>query len=520
MPKYAILGIDKQKGSQITLSGRHNDRAQPVPNADPERTHLNRVLAGDDRPTRTLVTEIIKQHGGKPRKDSVEAIEYMCEASPQFFSEKDPQKFQEKVDAFVEQAMKFLQDERSGGKLAKAVLHMDEHTPHIHAHKVPIDPDGKLNNKHYLGGRDKWEGMHDLYAEYMKPLGLERGERRSRATHVRIEEFYKSIEQPVRLEVDHDEIPDPPKVILTEEARRKYKEKVIRAVLKGLEEAHKTMRDQAMLARHERGQREEAERKAAEAERQAAERAEAAERQAAERVQAAERAAQERIAEVRREEAVRFDKVRVLGASLYERTKELSSENDELRTERNQLKEAVIKLGLEKDELQLRVSRYQDRLSDIPLHEVMERLGYQAERQGEAHVYLNDRGGVAILIKGQKAEDYYRLGTSRNSIDLVVRIRQHHEGVEGFTQEQAIEFLRDEFGDKRATGAVMVHREQTILAFFERSREERERNRSLVPTRGDDPWRGPRGQAEDRDRPRGGHDDDRGGPSSSYRGGR
>jgi hypothetical protein len=510
MPMYAILGIDKQKGSQITLSGRHNDRTQPVPNADPERTHLNRVLAGDDRPTRTLVKEIIKQHGGKPRKDSVEAIEYLCEASPQFFSEKDPQKLQEKVDAFVEQAMKFLEDERSGGKLAKAVLHMDEHTPHIHAHKVPIDPAGNLNNKHYLGGRGKWEGMHDLYAEYMKPLGLERGERRSRATHVRIEEFYKSIEQPVRLEVDHDEIPDPPKVILTEEARRKYKEKVIRAVLKGLEEPHKIMRDQAMLARHERGQREEAERKAAEAE-----------RQAAERVQAAERAAEERIAEVRREEADRYEKLRVMGVSLYEKYKELGIENDELRTERNGLNDSLTKLKLEHKELQLRVSQYQERLSDIPLPEVMERMGYRAERDGKAHVYRDTQGQDVIVIEGHKAQDNRRLEVSRNSIDLVVRMRRHYQGVEGFTQEQAIEFLREEFGDSRAAGAVMVHREQTVLAFFERSREERERNRSLVPTRGDDPWRGPRGRAEEHDRDsRGGQSDDRGGRSGSSRGGR
>ncbi|HEX7318655.1 MAG TPA: MobV family relaxase [Pyrinomonadaceae bacterium] len=502
MPKYAILGIHKQKGGSITLSGRHNDRTQPVPNADPERAHLNRVLAGDDRPTRELVTEIIKQHGGKPRKDSVEAVEYLCEASPQFFNEKDPQKYQEKVDAFVEQAMKFLQDERSGGKLAKAVLHMDEHTPHIHAHKVPIDPAGNLNNKHYLGGRDKWEGMHDLYAEYMKPLGLERGERRSRATHVRIEDFYKSIDAPVRLEVDHDEIPDPPKVILTEEARRKYKDKVIRAVLKGLEEPHKIMRDQAMLARHERGQREEAERKAEE------------------RVQATERAAKERVAEVERLADDRFKNLLRSAQQLVDDNRGLRRENHDLLTERNELHESVMKLRLEKQEFELEAKQYRERLSDIPMHEVMERMGYKAERQGEAHVYRDTRGQVAIRIEGQKAEDYHRLETSRNSLDLILRMRRHYQGVEGFTEAQAIEFLREEFGDGRAAGAVMAHREQTVLEFFERSREERERNRFLVPQRGDDPWRGSQGRAEDQGRgSRGGGSDDQGG-GRSYRGGR
>jgi hypothetical protein len=492
MPKYAILGIHKQKGGSITLSGRHNDRTQPVPNADPARTHLNRVLAGDGRPTRELVTEIIKQHGGKPRKDSVEAIEYLCEASPQFFAEKDPQKFKEKVDAFVEQAMQFLQDERSGGKLAKAVLHMDEHTPHIHAHKVPIDPAGNLNNKHYLGGRDKWEGMHDLYAAYMSPLGLERGERRSRATHQRIEDFYKAIDAPVRLEVVHDEIPDPPKVILTEEARKKYKDKVIRAVLKGLEESHKIMRDQAMLARHEKGQREEAERKAEE------------------RVQAADRVAQERIAEVERKAEERYQNLLRSAQQLLDDNRGLRRENHTLLTERNDLHESLTKLRLEHKEVNLRASQYQERLSDIPLHEVMQRMGYRGERDGEAHVYRDGRGQVAIKIEQQQAVDFHRHQTYRNSLDLVVQIRQHHQGVEGFTQAQAIEFLREEFGDSRAAGAVMAHREQTVLEFFEHSRQERER--SLVPQRGDDPWRGPQGKAEGRDRPRG-HDDDHSSPS-------
>lgn len=509
MPPKAIMRMKKQKGGQITLSGRHNDRTQPVPNADPERTHLNRVLAGDDRPTRDLVTEVINAHGGKPRKDSVQAIEFLCKASPEFFSEKDPQKFQEKLDAFVEQSMKFLRDERSCGKLVKAVLHMDEHTPHIHAHKVPIDPEGNLNAKHYLGGRDKWEGMQDLYAEYMKPLGLERGERRSRATHQRIEDFYKSIDAPVRLEVDHDEIPDPPKVILTEEARRKYKEKVIRAVLKGLEEPHKTMRDQAMLARHEKGQREEAERKAEAAERQAAERVAAVERQAAERVQATERAAAERVEQAER------TAVEVLG------------ENSKLRDlargllgERNQLRVALQELGREKEEVQLRARDYHDRLSDIPLHEVMEKMGYGREQQGTSYVYRDKQGQVALRVEGQKLLDYQSKDICRNSVDLVIHMRRQHQNVEGFTQTQALEFLRAEFGDKRAAGAAVAHREQYALEYFGRL-QERERTRELVPERGTDPWRGSQGSVGDHDRgSRQSHDTPSKGGGDHGRGGR
>jgi hypothetical protein len=329
---------------------------------------------------------------------------------------------------------------------------------------------------------EELERRQDLYWEYMKPLGLERGERRSRATHVRIEEFYKAIDAPVRLDVDHDEIPDPPKVILTEEARRKYKDKIIRAVLKGLEESHKTMRDQAMLARHERGQREEAERKAEE------------------RVQAAERAAQERIAEVERKAEERFQNLLRSAQQLVNDNRELRRENHDLLTERNDLHESVQKLRLDKQGLELEAKQYRERLSDIPMPELMQRMGYKGERQGEAHVYRDTRGQVAIRIEQQKAFDFHRQQTFRNSLDLVVHMHRHHKGVEGFTEAQAIEFLREEFGDRRAAGAVIAHREQSVLEFFDRTRQERER--ALVPERGDDPWRGPQGGAEDRDRTR------------------
>jgi hypothetical protein len=495
--------MEKRKGGQITVSGRHNDRTQPVPNADPERTHLNRVLYGDDRPTRELVTEVINEHGGKPRKDAVEAIEVLCKTSPQFFAEKDPQKFREKVDAFVEQAMQFLRDERTGGKLVKAVLHLDEHTPHIHAYKVPVDPEGKLNAKHFMRDREELERMQDIYYEYMKPLGLERGRRRSRATHERIEDFYKAIDAPVRLEVDHDEIPDPPKVLITEKERKKYKDKVIRAVLKGLEEPHKIMRDQAMLARHERGQREEAERKATE------------------RAAAAERAAQEQLAAVRQEEADRYDTLYRAATQILKDKGAVERENEGLRAERDRLNESLGEMTREKQAFELEARQYRERLSDILLRQVMNRMGYRSELRDGVYLYRNSKGEVSMRIEGQQAFDHQNRLICRNSIDLVVQMRRRSEGIEGFTQEQAIEFLREEFGDKRAAGAVMAQREQSVLEFFDRTRQERERERSLVPGRGHDPWRGPRGRAEDHDRgSRGGQSDDRGGRSGYSRGGR
>lgn len=212
---YAIIGISKQKGGSVGSAGHHVDRTRETPNADPGRRHLNRVLIGDDRNVRELVSEAIDAGGGKPRRDSVEAIELMLEASPEYFMGADPDESRERVDRFVEQAVAFLRDPRSGGRCVKAVLHMDERTPHVHAHKVPFDPDGNLNAKHYLGGREKMAAMHDLYAEYMRPLGLERGRRGSRATHQRVQQFYASVTKEPEVKIDPERVPDPPRVMLT-----------------------------------------------------------------------------------------------------------------------------------------------------------------------------------------------------------------------------------------------------------------------------------------------------------------
>lgn len=72
------------------------------------------------------------------------------------------------------------------------------------------------------------------------------------------------------------------------------------------------------------------------------------------------------------------------------------------------------------------------------------------------------------------------------------------EGVAGYDQDRALEWLRDQFGDRRAAGAAVAHREQHALEFFGRLREERER--SLVLERGMDQWRGPQGRGEEHDR--------------------
>jgi hypothetical protein len=503
---FCTIGVSKQKGGNVGSSSRHNDRQRDTPNADPERTPLNRVLIGDDRNARYRVREIISEHGGKPRRDSVEAVELLLSASHEYFARPDGEIDPERLERWVEQATKFLRDRSNCGICAKAVLHLDERTPHIHAHMVPITEKGRLSATHFLDGPKKMQELHTRHAGYMKELGLERGRLGSRATHQRVKQFYASVDREPELKIEPDRIPDPGRLkVLTVEGARAYKLEVLSHVLEQIKEPIQILQDQSQLTRDERAHRVQADKRAAEAE-----------RQAQERIEAAEREAEERIAAVRREEAERFENLRRSALQILEEKEELQRENQKLREERNKEHESLLKMTREKLDIQMQAKEYSDRLTDIPMPEVMERLGYEGEHQGETLVYRTDQNQVAILIEKQKAFDHQRHLICKNSLDLVVHIRRENERMESFNQNHALAWLQDEFGDKRAHGAYLANRGQSALKFFGQRNEEREQTRALVRERSDDPWRGARGRAEDRDKGSrgGGHDDRRGGGHS------
>lgn len=500
---FGIIGISKQKGGSVGSSGHHNDRTRETPNADPERQHLNRVLVGDNNNVREAVDRIIEEHGGKPRRDSVEAVEFLLTASPEWFEEKDPEKHREKVERFVEQAVKFLEDPRSGGRLAKAVLHMDERTPHVQAHKVPIDPEGKLNAKHYFGGRQKMEALHDLYHEYMKPLGLERGQRGSRATHQTLKRFYGSIEQEVTLELDRDKIPDPPRVMLTEEAREEYKKKVERSVLKQFLEKFRVIRDQAMLAKDEQARRVEAERRAEE------------------RVARVEQQARERVTEVESRAAERLHNLEHSARQILDENRKLHERVEGLTASRNSYHNQLVSEQVRGHASEKRAERLAERLTDIPMLDVMERMRYgRGEEKGSLNLFRDAEGRVAMAISAseQKALDSQGRLLCRNSLDLVVQMQRQNEGRENFTHTDGVRWLAQEFGEGRATAALVVNREHWAAAWFGRERQSRDLGR---PDRSPhEPDRaggaGGRGGFGDHDHDRG-HDragvPDRGGPS-------
>ena len=193
---YISIQINKAKGSADTGASDHIERKTVPKNADPTRTHLNRELVEfpDGVTDRTEAISHRIRTAGIRRKitaDQVRAIRIVLSGTHE-----DLMRVQENT--------------------VSAVLHMDEHTPHIHATVVPIvtgerrkarkkRADSKRQYRKKADTvrlcaddvltREKLVSYHDSYAKAMAKYGLQRGIRGSEARHVTTAQYYRDLKR-------------------------------------------------------------------------------------------------------------------------------------------------------------------------------------------------------------------------------------------------------------------------------------------------------------------------------------
>ena len=188
---YAILRTAKLKSfGEIGGSLSHNYRTRHTPNADPIRTPFN----SHSSHTASSVMDGIKQHlPEKVRSNAVLCVEYLITASPEWSGWKD--KAQE-AD-FFQRSVEWLEARHGKEHVIATSVHRDESTPHLIAYVVPIDSQGKLNARSFLGGRATLSKMQTDFHEKVKDLGLERGLEGSKAEHKTVKEFYAELQEPL-----------------------------------------------------------------------------------------------------------------------------------------------------------------------------------------------------------------------------------------------------------------------------------------------------------------------------------
>lgn len=213
------LDFKKAKGSSDTRESDHIERKVIPDNADPTRTHLNRelvkmpsgVYGRDEAIAHRIKTAGIKR---KITNDQVRVIRTVLSGTHEDMMNIAANG---QLDDWCNDSLKWLQDTFGKENVVSVVLHMDEHTPHLHASIVPIvtGERRKAKNKTAEEGkrtyrkkanavrlcaddvlnRDKMVGYHDSYAEAMGKYGLKRGVRGSDARHTTTAQYYRNIKR-------------------------------------------------------------------------------------------------------------------------------------------------------------------------------------------------------------------------------------------------------------------------------------------------------------------------------------
>lgn len=221
---FAIMHWDKIKKSGLSHAYKHNFREDLPPNADPSRTKQNEELVEADGRTYSDLFEQVQSRmliespdfgKRKIRSDATYGIEVVMTFSPDA-QDIDLEQWKQKNLEWLQESFNppgneiHVHDYDGSNKtvtinnVSSVVLHMDEGVPHLHAFIIPIDEKGVLNASYYVAGLKNWTRLQDSYAEKMRPLGLERGEEKSPASHKDIGRYHNRINKAVS-----QELPEP-----------------------------------------------------------------------------------------------------------------------------------------------------------------------------------------------------------------------------------------------------------------------------------------------------------------------
>ena len=195
----------------------HIERTIHPKNADESRTHLNKELIEfpDGIHSRSEAISYRINTAGITRKigkNQVRAIRVLLTGTYE-----DMKRIEDRgqLNSWCQDNMQWLQETYGKENVVSAVLHMDEHTPHIHATIVPIvtcerrkakkeEENGKRKYRKKKVGtprlcaddvmaRNQLKNYQDSYAQLMNKYGLQRGIDGSEAKHISISEYYKSL---------------------------------------------------------------------------------------------------------------------------------------------------------------------------------------------------------------------------------------------------------------------------------------------------------------------------------------
>lgn len=210
---YGVLTFDNRgpikTWERMTATQRHNARSEPLPHCNPAAPGPVYIIGSPDLVSDTKAA--LREHGIDPagiRKNGVIAYEVIMTASHTYFTEGDEAERTSRLWQWVARAYLAAKKIWGSSRIVQMVLHLDEFTPHLHVVLLPLvqkvfsrrqndGPQWTLNGRE-IAGPGQYQRAHNEYAAEIEPLGLSRGEQKSRRKHRPYSDVVAEVETKMR----------------------------------------------------------------------------------------------------------------------------------------------------------------------------------------------------------------------------------------------------------------------------------------------------------------------------------
>lgn len=168
--------VQKNKMSDVKGKEMEQDRKGKIRNDDIKlnKTYLNYDLVNDHRSLYNRVKDRVNEvkDNSRIRKDSV----VMCSNVVTVNKETATRWGSDKVERYFKETYNYFCNEFGKENVVSAKVHLDETTPHMHLHFVPISEEGKLQCKKILT-RNRINKVHTNAPKFLQEKGfnVERG---------------------------------------------------------------------------------------------------------------------------------------------------------------------------------------------------------------------------------------------------------------------------------------------------------------------------------------------------------
>lgn len=235
--QMVVAHVSKYTGGNFSSGalGRHIDREHIPKNARAEDQERNFELVESSSSLKEDIDKRVNQgYKGKKaiRKDAVKSCGVIFSGSHEQMKKIESADL---IGHWAKDTYNFACDRWGKENIIRASVHMDEKTPHMHLHFVPLLEDGRLSAKEIVS-KENLKSLQNDYADLMQDYGLSRGIEGSKQRHVTTKQHYQELhesQQKADAIIAHPQAKELVEMLLQENHKLKQAEELKEATEKG-----------------------------------------------------------------------------------------------------------------------------------------------------------------------------------------------------------------------------------------------------------------------------------------------